>query len=116
MSEFRARIGRVRMKNGGADVRVIQRQDEGEDWRGTVIRNARTVADHATEDAPLVGYLLIGFYGDGCSSVGFRYDPERTPIPRALMPAWVEEVVRRDMLTAVEAKDTFNDMFEWRDV
>jgi hypothetical protein len=35
-SEFGARIGRIRMKNGGADVRVLDRQPinlDGDDWR-----------------------------------------------------------------------------------
>jgi hypothetical protein len=123
VTEFRARIGRIRMKNGGADVRVLNRNPDGaasidpngEDWRGTVVRNARAVADMATSEAPLVGYLLIGFYGDGCTSVGFRYDVDRCPVPRALMPSWVAEIIRRDMITEPDTRDVFNDMFYWRD-
>jgi hypothetical protein len=107
------------MKNGGAELRVIERGDfpnpGDEDWRGTVLRNARKVADLATDDAPLAGYVLIGLYADGGASVGFRYDKDRTPIPRALFPAWVAEVLRRDMITAHEAEITFDNMFEWRD-
>jgi hypothetical protein len=115
MTDFRARIGRIRMKNGGAEVRILDRKSvnpDGEDWRGTVVRNARTVAEHATSECPLVGYILIGFYGDGATSVGFRYDQKKCPIPRALMPAWIAEIVRRDMVLAPEAKDIFNQMFE----
>lgn len=118
MNEFRARIGRIRMKNGGADVRVVDRQPtnpDGENWCGTVVRNARAVAEHSTPTDPLVGYILVGFYAGGATSIGFRYDPERCVIPRSLMPAWIAEVVRRDMITASEAKSTFNEMFEWRE-
>lgn len=115
MTEFRARVGRIRMKNGGADVRVLERtidSGDGEDWRGTVVRNARALGEFATEDAPLVGYILIGFYGNGESSVGFRYDDKLCHIPRSLMPAWVAELIRRDMVTVPEAREVFDSKFE----
>ncbi len=115
---FAARISRVRMKNGGADVRVLNNKhmdDGGEDWRGSIVKNARVTADFATDKAPLVGYLMVGMYADGMTSASFRYDTERCPIPRALLPAWLAEVVRRDILMDGEARDVFNEMFEWRD-
>lgn len=118
MTEFRARIGRVRMKGGGADVVVIDREatnPDDENWCGKVVQNARSVAEQSTPESPLIGYILIGFYSDGATSVGFRYDPERCAIPRALMPAWISEIVRREMITAPEAEAKFNVMFEWQD-
>lgn len=123
MTEFAARIGRIRMKNGGADVRVLQSKpgpDGSDDWRGAVVRNARAVAEFATDDAPLVGYLLIGFYDDGTNSVGFRYDSEnKNAIPTNLIPAWTAEIIRRHLITAEQAKTDakviFNEMFEWKD-
>jgi hypothetical protein len=118
VTEFAARIGRIRMKAGGADVRVLdtKRSDgEGENWRGKIMENARVTADMATDAEPLVGYVVIGVYAGGASTVSFRYDPERSHIPRTLFPAWVEETIRRDMITNREASDTFNEMFEWRD-
>lgn len=118
MTEFRARIRRVRMKNGGADVRVLNREPinpEGEDWRGKIIANARGVAEQATNDAPLVGYVVVGLYADGAASVGYRYDFDKCPVPRMLIPAWVSEIIRRDMIVAPEARDVFNEMFEWSD-
>jgi hypothetical protein len=71
------------MKNGGADVRVLNQQPvnpEGEDWRGKIVANARGVADQATEETPLVGYVVVGLYADGCSSVGYRYDFDNCPV------------------------------------
>lgn len=118
MSEFRARIGRVRMKNGGADVRVLNREPinaDGEDWRGKIVSNARGVADQATDKAPLVGFVVLGFFADGGYSLGYRYDYENCPVPRTLIPAWVEDVLRRDMIMKIEARETFEEMFEWRD-
>jgi hypothetical protein len=117
MADFAARIGRVRMKNGGADVRVLESKpglDGAEDWRGAIVRNARAIAEMATDDAPLSGYVVVGLYGDGCTSVAFRYDLESGGIiPRALLPAYVAEVIRRDLISAEESRDVFNDMFQW---
>lgn len=118
MEEFRARIGRVRMKDGGAVVRVLDRKldsPNGENWRGKIMENARAVASFDQEGSELVGYLLLGIYSDGQSSFGFRYDAERCPIPRSLIPSWIAEIVRRDMITVPEAADKFNEMFEWQD-
>lgn len=116
MSEFRARIGRVRMKNGGADVRILDRapvNPDGDDWRGALNRAAREIAANGTDTQPLVGYFIAGFFKDGATSTGFRYDPELCVIPRALMPSWVAEIVRRDLISEQEARDVFSEMFEW---
>jgi hypothetical protein len=120
MSEFAARIGRVRMKSGGADVRVLAQRavpfEEEEDYRGALLRNAKTVIDAATDEAPLVGYLLIGMYDDGCTSTGFRYAHDNgNAIPRTLLPAWTAEVIRRELITSVTAEDQFKTMFKWQD-
>lgn len=117
MTEFRARIARIRMKNGGAEVRVLRREPinpDGEDYRGKVVENARRVAEMATDEAPLVGYVLVGLYRDGTTSVGYRYDLNDCPVPRMILPEWIAEIIRRDMITAPEARDVFNEMFEWR--
>lgn len=115
MNEFRARIGRIRMKNGGADVHVIDRNPvnpEAEEWRGKIVSHARMIAEMASEDDPMTGYFILGMFAKGGTSTAFRYDPERSPIPRALIPAWIEEVARRDILMAGEAEGVFNQMFE----
>jgi hypothetical protein len=116
MTEFRARIGRVRMKSGGADVRILERKavnPEGEDWRGTIVNGAKNVAQYATDDNPLAGYIVLGIFKDGSSSLGWRYDAESAKVPRALLPHWVAELIRRDIITYGEAKDVFDSMFEW---
>jgi len=118
MDSFRARIGRIRMKSGGADVRVINREPinlDDENWCGKIIANARGVAEQSTDEAPLVGYVVVGLYADGCSSIGYRYDPDRCPVPRSLIPLWIGEILRRDMITNVEAREVFNEMFEWQE-
>lgn len=116
MAEFRARISRVRMKNGGADIRVIRNEaieaDE-EDFRGKIVSNAKGIADKATDEAPLVAYVMLGIYGDGAHSFCCRIPHESCPIPMTLMPAFVAEAVRRYTVTSDAAADQFTDMFQW---
>lgn len=116
MGEFKARIGRIRMKNGGADVRVFDRKQvnpEGEDWRGGLVTSARKVAEFASDDDPLAGYVVIGLFKSGMSSVGWRYDPDTAGVPRVLLPHWIAEIVRRDLITEREARSVFDEMFAW---
>lgn len=116
MNEFATRIGRVRMKDGGADVHVIRNRKMeagGEDWRGTLAANARSVAEHHTEQCPLVGYIMLGVFKDGAYSIGYRWNSNTAPIPQTLLPTYVAEVIRRELVTATEARQVFNEMFEW---
>lgn len=102
-----ARIGRVRMKGGGADVRVLRSRlaPDGQNWCGKIVEHARSVAAMDDAASQLVGFCVVGLFSDGASSVGFRYDPKSSPIPRALIPAFIAEVLRRDMVTAPEAEE-----------
>lgn len=107
-----ARIGKIRMKAGGAEVRLIRQEtqdaDGSENWRGRILSSARAMADFSEPDRELVGYFVMGMFSDGSVSTGWRYDPARSPLPRALMPAYVAEVVRQDMITEPEACDAVN--------
>lgn len=110
-----ARIGRIRMKDGGAEVRVLrqERTDPGinggmENWRGDIERCARNCVGYARPDSPLVGFVVVGLFGDGMVSMGWRHDADRSPIPRSLLPAYVAEQIRRDLVTHVETVETYN--------
>jgi hypothetical protein len=104
------------MKDGGADIRVLDRRPanpDDENWRGKIVESARNVAEFATDDNPLAGYAVIGLFADGASSVGWRYDPETAGVPRVLLPHWIAEVIRRDIITYGEARSTFDEMYAW---
>lgn len=106
-----ARIGRIRMKNGGAEVRLIRQETpnpDGENWRGDIVRCARNIAGHSKPGSELVGFVVLGLFADGATSIGWRYDYERAMVPRAVLPAWIAEVIRRDLITHPEAVETFN--------
>ena len=112
MSDFAARISRVRMKSGGAEIRVFQRPDCGiADRRGELMRHARIVVDGSEANDALVGHMVIGFFASGKSSVGCYHDQDTCRIPRALLPAWIEDIVRREMIVDPEVRDMFNEMF-----
>lgn len=106
-----ARIGKVRMKEGGTEVRVLQSQrtDPGdENYLGEVVKSARKIAEFSEPGSELCGFVVLGLYTDGAHSLGYRYDEVRCAIPAALLPSLVAELIRRDIVT----KGQFNAMFE----
>jgi hypothetical protein len=113
--QFAARISRVRMKDG-ADITILPTPmdhgdpEEPENWRGAVIRCAKRVAEFDETHSRLEGFIVLGFYTDGSSSLGFRMP---THIPRCLLPGYVAEILRRDVIVATEAAEEFDRRFEW---
>jgi hypothetical protein len=103
-----AKIGRVRLKNG-AELHVLERKSPnlgGENWCGKIVDHARTIAGYDQDGSRLVGYFIMGLFSDGFHSSAYRYDPAQSPIPRRLLPAYVAETIREDMITdaAIERK------------
>ncbi|TZG24117.1 hypothetical protein [Sphingomonas montanisoli] len=116
MTDFAARVRRVRMKDG-ADVHVlhtprVHKNENGdpENLLGKIVQHAKQVVDFDTEGSRLDGFLIIGFFDDGSSSLSFR-TPDR--LPSALIPAYVTELVRRDTVVNREAERVFDAKFEW---
>lgn len=111
MADFRARIGRVRMKSGGADVHVFHNPNAVGEHALTVIeRHARDIAGFSEPDSELVGSVVIGMFSNGRTTMGFRC-PDT--MGRTLATAWLIEAIRRDIVTAAECEDVFDSKFEW---
>jgi hypothetical protein len=114
VSEFRCRISRVRMKDG-ASVTILPTPmthgdpDQPENWQGKLIQHAKQIAGHSATHSELDGYVVVGLYSDGSTSMGIRL-PDR--IPRALMPAYVSELIRREIIVEPEAERVFDDHFQ----
>ncbi len=72
---------------------------------GKVSRSARMLIENGTDDSPLVGFITIGVFGNGCYSCGFQC-PEDHLIGPTLFTAYVKEVVARE-LTGVMAADDY---------
>ena len=109
MAHNAGRIGKVRMKATGFEFRVIDGpRDPDNDAGASMIRHARKVA----EWPEMTGSIVIGVFKDGTTSVGFRWSDDCV-VPRALAPSWIAEIVRREMVTAVEADAVFHENFQW---
>jgi hypothetical protein len=112
MNEFRARIGRIRMKNGGADVRVIEGcalpRDEDEGVAATLHRTTLEL----TQEADLAAFVIVGWTAQGSVSFNWRYT-DQCPMARTLIPPYVAELTRRYVVSREEASERFHEMFEW---
>ena len=110
MNDFRARIGRVRMKSGGADVHIIEgfALPDEESPEATLNRSAREAAD----GGGVAAFALTVFMSDGRVLFNWRHTDE-CPIARTLLPEYIGELVRRYALTRHEAEETFDSMFQW---
>ena len=119
MTDFRAKIGKITMKNGGAVVHVLDNampnyvKDTPENWRGTMLRHAREIAaDGDNGDAKIDGFVIAAIWDDGKRSLSYRMSPR---IPRELFPSYIAEMIRTDAVTENEAENTFDRKFEWVD-
>jgi hypothetical protein len=115
MSEFAARISRVRMKDGASVTILPTPMDYGdpdlpENWRGKLIEHAKRIAGYDEPKSELDGFLVIGMFSDGSTSIGLRI-PDR--LPRPLIPGYVAEILRRDVITECAAERVFDAHFEW---
>ena len=104
------RIGKVRMKDTGFEFRVLSGPTEPEsDMGATMMRHARGISQWPD----MVGEVVLGVFADGSASLGFRWDDNRSPVPRALVPSWITEIVRRELVTDIAAEGVFYENFEW---
>lgn len=92
----RVRIGKIKMKAGGAEVRILPRQsrDDGENYKGLIVNHARMIAD---DDKEMVGFVVIGIFADGTYNEGSRLDAGAA-IGRTMLPSYIAEIVRRSAL------------------
>lgn len=112
MSEFRARIGKVRMKAGGAELHIIDGPDHQDGKEAKLLQMARFVADESEEGSSLEGFIILAFYSDKCRNILFDLDGDHG-IPREMFPAYAEELVRRKCIMQAEACDVVNRANGW---
>lgn len=110
------RLRRIRFKDGRAPIEVLHTPqdfvfgDKPESLRGSLIGSAKAIVGYENPGAALDGFIVLGFFEDGRRSLGFRM-PKR--IPRELLPAYVQEILRTDVITEKEAADVFDQRFVW---
>lgn len=109
-----AKIGRIRLKARGADLHLIRQQtpNQGdENWAGELAGFSRRMLDHTETNGPLTGFVAVAFYADGSTCANYRWG-DKAPFNRALLPLYVAEIIRRDVITESEAIHVFNEMFD----
>ena len=106
MTDTHCRIRRVRMKSG-ADITVLRFQKPS-DRAAVMLRQARQIVASRGED--LEGFILLAWGKQGGTTIGSDIS-DHQPIPRALLPSWVTEVIRRDLVTEYEARRVFDEAY-----
>lgn len=96
------RIRRVRMK-GGADLTVLRRP-EVNNLGSEMMRHARNIA---TGTPDVAGYFVIAWDVAGGYSMMYEIG-DASPIPMSLFPSWLEEIARREIVTARQIAVTLN--------
>lgn len=96
-----ARIGRIRMKSGGATIRVISGSPDDD----FVLHMRSRAANMARDDADLTAYVIITTYANG--EFDFAHGRKANhPIPMTLWPSYIEEIARRRMIIVDEVEAT----------
>lgn len=88
-----ARIGRIRLKSGGAEIRLFDRPDLGLGRR--LVAGAQFISD--SYGAELSGYLVIGWGPDGQYRLGWSLD-KRSWVGPSAFPSYVGDIVRREVI------------------
>ena len=99
-----ARIGRVRMKSGGADVRVLPSVERGEMEAAFMAQ-----ASHALSDGrPVVAFALVAMYDDASFYSAARTQFGDMPFNRYAFVGMVTEAVRDDLINYETARGIVN--------
>lgn len=102
------------MKEGGADIRVIEGtpfQGDMIDMRGDMLHAAREITEAFDRDE-MAAFVMIALRHDGNDTGAYRMADD-CHIPRMLMPSFISELVRANMIDLPLAEQTFGEMFEW---
>ncbi len=91
-----ARIGKIRLKAGGAEVRVLNRdlRPDGETYRGLIVQQARMIAENEPD---MVGFVVVGIFADGSYDCGLRLDGDAV-IGRTMLPSYVADILSKEAL------------------
>lgn len=109
MSE--ARIGKVRMKAGGAEVRVLHTVERGE-MAQALMENATNAVKGGRS---VVGFALVAMYDDASFYSVARTQFADMPFNRFAFVGMVTEAVRDDLITYETARGVVNKSNGWEE-
>ena len=96
------------MKGGGADVRVLRRDVLGPRAE-KLLRNARNIAE---QTSPLVGFVIVAWNDRGGYKIGADASADDdNPVTLTLLPSYIADVVRRELVTRQTVRDTLADEY-----
>ena len=105
------RISRVRMKDGGADVRVLKSGGGLSTRAKLLLEYARQTAAIRDKDGDFAGFLILAWGSNGWFTVSGDVATKESRIPINLLPAWVEETVRREFVTGREVRQIIDNEY-----
>lgn len=103
MSEFAARIRRVRMK-GGADVHILPKPQDREGLGPVLIERSR----EASAEAEIVAYAVVAMYADGCFYTATNSAFGDVPMNRHAFVGMAAEAIRDQLISEETACRVFN--------
>ena len=99
-----ARIGRIRMKAGGADVHVLPTVERGEMEASLMAQTSHALADGRI----VVAYALVAMYDDASFYSAARTQFGDMPFNRYAFVGTVTEAVRDDLINYETARGIIN--------
>lgn len=99
------RIGRVKFHRGGEIVPLNTTKYEG--VQADLLSISRQIADMMPD---MAGCFVVGWNKEGHYSVGWRSG--ESSIPPRMMPSWLAEIARDEMIVQDTACDVFNRAFQ----
>ena len=91
----KTKIGRVKMKAGGADVRVLDRPQR-DNTASDMIRASTMIADFFPDD--MAGFVVVAWGSDGSHSMGYHVNTEKSPFGVGAIAAVVGDMIRRHLI------------------
>ena len=90
------RIGKVKLKAGGATLHKLEAPAGDEIQHQMRISAARIAGTF--DEGEMRGYVAIGWNAEGGYKVGWRMDVADSSIGFTLMPSWIADIMRRELI------------------
>lgn len=93
------RVGRIKLKSGGAEVRVLHAAERGE-LNDKLVEHAGIIAGLFPKDDEMMGFVVVAWGRDGGFSRGTRIHRD-SQVGETMIPSFVADVLRRDTMESV---------------
>jgi hypothetical protein len=77
---------------------IIEALDGKGGTPANLLRGARILVEHSTDNSKICGYMALAIYSDGTYSCGWQRPEDHPLIGQTLFAAFVREVVNRELI------------------